>query len=139
MLDDNDEPHDWEIKDEEPPEHLRKKWDREEDSDARAIVCPSCKREIPGGNLTCIFCSGFLEQGPGPVEMPWRPRNTTVLISFLIVGPFALPLVWFNPAYSRRKKIIITVIVLALTYALVAVFTNAVKTIFDYYKQAGIF
>ena len=61
------------------------------------------------------------------------------LLSFLTVGPFALPLVWFNPAFSPRKKIILTVIVLALTYALGMVFLRAVKTIFDYYKEVGIF
>ncbi len=64
---------------------------------------------------------------------------STLVISFLTVGPFALPLVWCNPVFSRRKKIIVTVIVLVLTYALVAVFLHAAKTILDYYKQAGIF
>ena len=61
------------------------------------------------------------------------------MVSFLAVGPFALPLVWFNPVYSRRKKIIVTVIVLVLTFVLVAVFLRAVGNLVDYYKQAGIF
>ena len=72
-------------------------------------------------------------------KTPWYAKTSLLVISFLTVGPFALPLVWFNPVYSRRKKIIVTVIVLALTYALIAVLIHAVQTILDYYKQAGIF
>jgi len=61
------------------------------------------------------------------------------VLSFLTVGPFALPLVWFNPAFSMRKKIIITTIVLLLTWAAATAFLRAAGTILDYYKQVGIF
>lgn len=61
------------------------------------------------------------------------------LISFLTVGPFALPFVWPHPVYRRRKKVIVTVIVPAETCALIAVFFHALKVLFDYDKQPGIF
>ena len=81
----------------------------------------------------------FIFVPPPAPKIPWYAKTLTLVISFLTVGPFALPLVWFNPVYSRRKKIIVTVIVLAVTAGLVAVFIHSVKTLVDYYKQAGIF
>ncbi len=176
MLNDDQGPHDWEMKDEVPPERLQKKWEREEASGSGTVVCPSCKKETPAvpilinrskaeigavqtailekkrkvwtENLTCIFCGtglDFKNDGGSPREFskasktPWYARTVTLVVSFLAVGPFALPLVWFNPVYSRRKKIIVTVIVLVLTFVLVAVFLRAVGNLVDYYKQAGIF
>jgi len=60
MFDHDEGPSDWEIKDEEPPESLRKKWAREEGSASQSLVCPSCQKETPDGNLTCLFCGGML-------------------------------------------------------------------------------
>jgi hypothetical protein len=64
---DDDGPKDWEVKDEEPPEALKKKWEREEALGSRPVVCPACKKETPAGNLTCIFCEALLAQGSCPV------------------------------------------------------------------------
>ena len=56
IMHDDDELPDWEVKDEEPPERLQKKWEREETEERRKIACRSCKKETPVENLTCIFC-----------------------------------------------------------------------------------
>jgi len=101
--------------------------------------CPFCSEEIQTEAIKCKHCNEFLSARPEPSKTPWYARPVTLVISFLTVGPFALPLVWLNPSYSRRKKIIITVIVLALAWMLAAAFFHAAKTILDYYKQAGIF
>ena len=67
MFDDDDEPKDWEIEEEEPPEKLKRKWDWEERTERKAIPCPKCKKYVPEDSLTCLFCgakvfrdSGFL-------------------------------------------------------------------------------
>ena len=56
MFDHDESPKDWEMKDEEPPEKLRKKWEKEETAIPRTVICPSCKKETSAGNLTCLFC-----------------------------------------------------------------------------------
>ncbi len=101
--------------------------------------CPFCAEEIQDEAVKCRHCNEFLAARPEAPKTPWYGKTATLVVSFLTVGPFALPLVWFHPGYSRRKKIIVTVIVLALTYVLVAVFLHAAKTILDYYKEVGIF
>lgn len=55
-LNDDESPSDWEIKDEEPPEQLRKKWEHEEAAGSKTVVCSSCKKETSAENLTCIYC-----------------------------------------------------------------------------------
>ena len=62
MFRDDEGPKDWEIKDEEPPEKLQQKWEKEEALGPRAVVCPSCKKETSTRNLTCIFCGATILQ-----------------------------------------------------------------------------
>ncbi len=101
--------------------------------------CPFCAEEIQEEAIKCKHCNEFLANVSVKIKTPWYAKTGVLVLSFLTVGPFALPLVWFNPAFSRRKKIIITVIVLAITYVLGTVFLRAAKTIYDAYKQVGIF
>lgn len=68
MLGDDEGPKDWEIEDEEPPEQLRKKWEREEAEDFKKVVCPSCKKETSSANSACIFCGSTLLQESCPVQ-----------------------------------------------------------------------
>ncbi|MDD5156235.1 MAG: hypothetical protein PHF11_07135 [Candidatus Omnitrophica bacterium] len=68
-------------------------------------------------------------------QTKWYFRTTWVIIAFLFVGPFALPLVWFNPRFNRLVKIIVTLAVAALTYYLATVLINSIKAIATYYQQ----
>jgi uncharacterized membrane protein YvbJ len=53
----------------------------------------------------------------------------------LCVGPFVLPLVWFNPKFSPTKKIIISLIIIIVTYFLWVMLANALKSVNKFYQQ----
>lgn len=76
MLNDDEGPRDWEIEDEEPPESLKRKWEEEEASEKKSAVCPSCKKETPAENLTCIFCEEILLRECGSIRgfLVWVKR-----------------------------------------------------------------
>ena len=45
----------------------------------------------------------------------WYYRPTAVLVAVFFLGPFALPVVWRSPAFSRSAKIGLTILMIALT------------------------
>jgi hypothetical protein len=56
-------------------------------------------------------------------KRPWYFRDKIVIFALLGVLALALPMVWFNPHYSLRRKVIVTVIVAIgtwLSFALTA-------------------
>jgi hypothetical protein len=62
----------------------------------------------------------------------WYFKTSWLIIAFLCIGPFALPLLWFNPNFNKGKKIIITVVVIILSYYLWILFANSLKIIKTY-------
>ncbi|MDD5566378.1 MAG: hypothetical protein PHG31_05775 [Candidatus Omnitrophica bacterium] len=54
---------------------------------------------------------------------------------FLSIGPFALPLLWLNPRFSKRSKAAITVIVIIATIVLGIAVVNSIKSISNYYQE----
>ena len=50
-----------------------------------------------------------------PAHIKWYHKSVVVIIAILTAGPFALPLVWTSPAFTKASKIVITILVAALT------------------------
>ena len=75
--------------------------------------CPYCAEEIQGEAIKCKHCGEFLDKKP---QDKWYFKNPSLIIAFLCVGPFALPLVWFNPNLSQIKKIVISIIIIVVSY-----------------------
>ncbi len=65
----------------------------------------------------------------------WYFKTSSIITAFLLVGPLALPLVWFNPRFSRRTKIIVSFVAVVLTYYLTTVLLGSLKAIISYYQQ----
>jgi hypothetical protein len=84
--------------------------------------CAVCRRELQEDFVYCPYC-GVRFNPHGDPKTRWRYSRPAVLLALGTVGPFALPLVWFNPRYDTATKIVLTVLMLALTafiiYALV--------------------
>jgi len=65
--------------------------------------CPGCRKPIDPTDRFCRHC-GLKRDKPVPL-----PQQRWVVLSmlFLVVGPFALPLLWRSPCFSRKEKILI--------------------------------
>ena len=58
-----------------------------------------------------------------------------IIMTILVIGPFGLPLVWFNPKYSRNIKILITLAVAAITYVMSVALVGSINSLNNYYQQ----
>jgi len=98
--------------------------------------CPFCAEEIQDEAIKCRFCGEFLDKS-GKSKTKWYFFTTNIVIAFLFIGPFALPLVWFHPRYKKTSKIIVTVIVGTVTILVICLLIKLVPNILEYYSQLG--
>lgn len=56
-------------------------------------------------------------ENPPKENIPWYFTLKSVFLGLALVGPLALPLVWWTPRLSRGKKWVLTLITLALAAA----------------------
>ena len=66
----------------------------------------------------------------------WYFKTSVLVIAVVVVGPLALPLLWVNPRYKKSTKIIWTVIILVINFALTWVMSESLKSIQKYYGLA---
>jgi len=92
--------------------------------------CPYCAEQIQDTAIKCKHCGEFLEKRQ---SQKWYFRSLSMVILFLCVGPFMLPLVWIHPRLTVQIKAIITVGILVISVAFGVVFIKAFQSVIHYY------
>jgi hypothetical protein len=95
-------------------------------------VCNRCRAEISTADNFCRQCGRQLKTPDGeefaevqvvPEAAPERPKyadnpGLVLLMLFLVLGPFALPMLWKGRAFSHRWKWILTFLTILYVLAL---------------------
>ena len=95
--------------------------------------CPFCAEEIQEEAVKCRYCGEFLDKAKKG-KAGWLYTTATLVIFFMMVGPFVLPLVWVNPNYSQKKKLIVSLIIIVVSWLIYLVLQACFASIRQYYS-----
>lgn len=83
------------------------------------MLCPECRKEIDDTDTFCKFCGAIIEKNK---PIPWYLKGWFIIImAFVVLGPFALPLLWKSPDFKRQAKVILTIVIIIYTLILLII------------------
>ena len=97
-----------------------------------ARACRACGTAAAAEANYCHHCGKTLH-GPGA---RWYHNVWIVLaMIFFVLGPFALPLVWSHPRFSRVGKVCLSALTLIYTAWIIILIQQMIQTVTEHFNQ----
>ncbi len=100
--------------------------------------CPYCAEEIQAQAIKCKHCGEWLTAAKAPraqaETMKWYFRTSSIITALCLVGPLALPLLWWRPQTSRAWKIGLTLLILIVSWILFRSVMESIEHLKEYYQ-----